>query len=141
MAKKFGATDTINASGGEAIDRVMELTDGKGVDVAIEAVGIPATFDVCQKILVPGGRLANVGVHGQSVEFHLEELWIRNITVTTGLVSTNTTPLLLETVQSDQLDPKQLITHRFPLDDILEAYDVFENAADEKAMKVILSND
>lgn len=141
MAKKFGATDTINASGGEAIDRVMELTDGKGVDVAIEAVGIPATFDVCQKILVPGGRLANVGVHGQSVEFHLEELWIRNITATTGLVSTNTTPLLLETVQSDQLDPKQLITHRFPLDDILEAYDVFENAADEKAMKVILSND
>lgn len=120
---------------------MLELTDGKGVDVAIEAVGFPVTFDICQQILKPGGRLANVGVHGKPVELHLEQLWIRNVKITTGLVSTSTTPMLLKTVQSGKIKPEQLVTHRFSLDQILQAYEVFRNAAKEKAMKVILSND
>jgi len=117
------------------------LTNGKGVDVAIEAVGYPATFDICQQILKPGGRLANIGVHGKPVELHLEQLWIRNVKITTGLVSTSTTPMLLKTVQSGRINPAELITHRFPLGDILRAYEVFRNAAKENALKVILYND
>lgn len=119
----------------------MELTGGKGVDVAIEAVGLPVTFDICQEILKPGGRIANVGVHGQSVDLHIEKLWTLNITLTTGLVSTTSTPMLLKTVQSKKLQPEQLITHRFAFSDIMKAYDVFKNAAKEKAIKVIISND
>lgn len=138
LAKKFGATDTVNSSEVNAIEAVMALTDGKGVDVAIEAVGYPATFEICQRILKPGARLANVGVHGKPVELHLENLWIKNVKITTGLVNTNTTPMLLKTVQSERIQPKELITHRFPLDDIMKAYEVFGNAAREKAMKVIL---
>ncbi|WAA08586.1 zinc-dependent alcohol dehydrogenase family protein [Fervidibacillus albus] len=137
---KFGATKTVNSSDGKAIEKIMELTDGKGVDVAIEAVGIPATFDICQEIVKPGGFLANVGVHGKPVEFHIEKLWISNITLTTGLVNTNTTPMLLKTVTSKKLQPEQLITHRFTFDQILEAYEVFKNAAKNQAMKVIISN-
>jgi alcohol dehydrogenase len=141
QSKKFGATKTVNSSKGNAVEQVMELTDGKGVDVAIEAVGFPVTFDICQQILKPGGRLANVGVHGKPVELHLEQLWIRNVKITTGLVSTSTTPMLLNTVQSGKIQPQHLITHRFPLDQIMQAYEVFGNAAKEKAMKVILFND
>lgn len=109
------------------------------MDVAIEAVGIPASFDTCQSVIAPGGSIANVGVHGKSVELHLEKLWIQNVTISTGLVNTNTTPLLLKTVQSGKIDAGKLITHRFALTDILQAYEVFGNAAKEKAMKVILS--
>lgn len=141
MSKKFGATQTVNSSKNDAVKQVMELTDGKGVDVAIEAVGFPVTFDICQQILKPGGRLANVGVHGKPVELHLEQLWIRNVKISTGLVSTSTTPMLLKTVESGKISPQQLVTHRFPLDQIIQAYDVFGNAAKEKAMKVILYND
>lgn len=141
LSKKFGATKTVNSSKTNAVEQVLELTDGKGVDVAIEAVGFPVTFDICQQILKPGGRLANVGVHGKPVELHLEQLWIRNVKITTGLVSTSTTPMLLKTVQSGKIKPEQLVTHRFSLDQILQAYEVFRNAAKEKAMKVILSND
>jgi alcohol dehydrogenase len=141
MSKKFGATQTVNSSKSDAVKQVMELTDGKGVDVAIEAVGFPVTFDICQQILKPGGRLANVGVHGKPVELHLEQLWIRNVKISTGLVSTSTTPMLLKTVESGKISPQQLVTHRFPLDQIIQAYDVFGNAAKEKAMKVILYND
>jgi alcohol dehydrogenase len=100
VAKKFGATQVVNSADGKAVEKIMELTDGKGVDVAMEAVGIQATFDICQEILKPGGHIANVGVHGKSVEFHIEKLWIRNITLTTGLVNTTSTPMLLKTVQS-----------------------------------------
>lgn len=139
VAKKFGATDAINVSGGAAIETLRKMTDGIGVDVAIEAVGIPATFDICQQVIAPGGRIANVGVHGKSVELHLEKLWIQNITISTGLVNTNTTPMLLKTVQSGKIQPEKLITHRFALDNILHAYDIFGNAAKEKALKVILS--
>jgi alcohol dehydrogenase len=141
QSKKFGATKTVNSSKGDAVEQVMELTDGKGVDVAIEAVGFPVTFDICQQILKPGGRLANVGVHGKPVDLRLEQLWLRNVKITTGLVSTSTTPMLLKTVNSGKIKPQQLITHRFPLDQIMQAYDVFRNAAKEKAMKVILYND
>lgn len=139
VAKRFGATHTIDINVENAVERIFALTDGVGVDVAIEAVGIPASFDTCQEVIAPGGHIANVGVHGKSVELHLEKLWIQNINISTGLVNTNTTPMLLKTVQSGKIEPGQLITHRFKLDDILQAYEVFGNAAKEKAIKVILS--
>jgi len=110
------------------------------VDVAIEAVGVPATFDICQSILAPGGHLANVGVHGKPVELHLEKLWDRNITLTTRLVDTITTPMLFKLVQSGRLEPKKLVTHRFALADVMKAYDTFGNAAQERALKVILKS-
>ena len=138
VAKEFGATKIIN-SNEKPIDKVMELTDHQGVDVAIEAVGIPATFEICQYIVTPGGHIANVGVHGKSVELHLETLWSQNITITTRLVDTVTTPMLLKVVQSGKLKPEQLITHHFYLDEIIKAYDVFSRGAQEKALKVILS--
>ena len=138
VARKFGATKTVNSSKGNPVEAILDLTGGKGVDVAIEAVGVPATFDICQNIVGAGGHIANVGVHGKSVDLHLEKLWIQNITLTTGLVDTNSTPMLLKTVMAGKLEPKQLITHRFPLSDILQAYDVFGNAARENALKVIL---
>lgn len=139
VAMRFGATHTIDINVENAVERIFALTDGVGVDVAIEAVGIPASFDTCQEVIAPGGHIANVGVHGKSVELHLEKLWIQNINISTGLVNTNTTPMLLKTVQSGKIEPGQLITHRFKLDEILQAYEVFGNAAKEKAIKVILS--
>lgn len=138
VAKQFGATDTINVADGKAVETLRAMTGGVGVDVAIEAVGIPATFDICQQVIAPGGRIANVGVHGKSVELHVENLWIQNISISMGLVNTNTTPMLMKTVQSGRIAPEKLITHRFPLDDILKAYEVFGAAAKEKALKVIL---
>lgn len=139
VAQRFGATDVIDINTQNAVERIFELTQGVGVDVAIEAVGIPASFDTCQSVVAPGGSIANVGVHGKSVELHLEKLWIQNVTISTGLVNTNTTPMLMKTVQSGKVDASKLITHRFALNDILQAYEVFGNAAKEKAMKVILS--
>lgn len=139
MAKKFGATHIIN-SGKEDAAKIILAETKDGVDVAIEAVGVPATFDICQKIVRPGGHLANVGVHGKPVELQIENLWIQNITITMGLVNTNTTPMLLKTVSSGKLTPDKLITHHFSLDDIMNAYKVFGNAAKEKAMKVIITN-
>ena len=140
VAGQFGATALIDSSEGTAVDEVMALTNGAGVDVAIEAVGIPATFDICQSILAPGGRLANVGVHGKPVELHLEKLWDRNIAITTRLVDTAAIPMLLKLVRSGKLQPAQLVTHRFALADIMKAYDTFGNAAEERALKVILTN-
>ena len=139
VATRFGATHVIDIKTQNAVERIFELTDGVGVDVAIEAVGIAASFDTCQSVIAPGGNIANVGVHGQSVELHLEKLWIQNVNISTGLVNTNTTPMLLKTVQAGKVDAGQLITHRFALNDILKAYEVFGNAAKEKAMKVILT--
>jgi len=140
VAKEFGATTLINSGDGQAVARVMALTGGEGVDVAIEAVGVPATFDICQSILAAGGRLANVGVHGKPVELHLEKLWDRNIAMTTRLVDTATTPMLLKIVGSGKLQPAKLVTHRFALGDVMQAYDTFANAAKEGALKVILTN-
>ena len=139
VAKELGATTLIDSSDGLAAERVMKLTGGAGVDVAIEAVGVPATFDICQSILAPGGRLANIGVHGKPVSLHLEKLWDRNIGITTRLVDTAATPMLLKLVQSGKLQPAKLVTHRFALDDIMKAYDTFGNAAQERALKVVLA--
>lgn len=141
VAKELGATTLINSGDGKAAERVMELTGGEGVDVSVEAVGVPATFDICQAILAPGGRLANVGVHGTPVELRIEKLWDRNISLTTRLVDTATTPLLLKVVQSGKLHPARLATHRFALRDAMRAYDTFSNAAKEGALKVILTTE
>lgn len=140
VAKEFGATTLINSSDGRAAQRVLDLTEGAGVDVVIEAVGIPATFNICQAIVAAGGRIANVGVHGKPVELHLEKLWDRNIAITTRLVDTVTTPMLLKVVRSGKLQPRKLVTHRFALNDIMKAYDTFGNAAKEGALKVVLTN-
>ena len=139
VARSLGATHTITSQQEDAVKQVFALTENRGADVAVEAVGVPATFALCAAVIAPGGRIANVGVHGKSVNLHLETLWSRNITITTRLVDTVTTPLLLKTVVSGRVDATQLITHHFDLDDILQAYDTFEHAAREKALKVILT--
>jgi alcohol dehydrogenase len=139
-AKRFGATTLINSSDGHAAHQVMELTEGAGVDVAIEAVGLPATFAICEAIVAAGGRIANVGVHGKPVELHLEKLWDRNISITTRLVDTVTTPMLLKVVGSGKMQPSKLVTHRFAMNDIMKAYDTFADAAREGALKVVLTN-
>ena len=138
VGKRFGATSTINSADGSAAQQVMKLTGGRGVDTAIEAVGIPATFELCQDIVAPGGTIANVGVHGVKADLHLERLWSHNITITTRLVDTVSTPMLLKTLQSKRIDARQLITHRFKFDEILKAYDTFGRAADTKSLKVII---
>jgi alcohol dehydrogenase len=138
VARSFGATTVINSNDGKAVAAVMKHTNGRGVDVAIEAVGVPTTFGICQEIVAAGGHLANIGVHGRSVELKLETLWSRNITITTRLVDAVTTSMLLKTVLAKKLAPRKLITHEFALGDVLKAYDVFGNAAQEKALKVLL---
>ena len=138
VAKRFGATAGINSADGKAVEVVMKMTSKRGVDTAIEAVGIPATFELCEKIVTPGGTIANVGVHGTKVDLHLEHLWDRNITITTRLVDTVSTPLLLNSVRSRKIDPKLLITHRFKFDRVLDAYEAFGNAAETHALKVII---
>lgn len=137
-AVSFGASKTVNSADGLAAKHIMELTNGLGVDVAIEAVGIPATFDICQSIVAPGGHIANIGVHGKPVQFHIEKLWSENITLTTRLVDTVTTPMLLKMLRSGKLATSKLISHRFELSDIMKAYDTFGNAAKEHALKVVL---
>ena len=138
VARRFGATATVNSAAGDAAQQLMQLTGGRGVDTAIEAVGIPATFELCQDIVAPGGTIANVGVHGIKVDLHLERLWSHNVTITTGLVDTVSIPLLLKTVQARRVDAGQLITHHFKLGEILQAYETFGKAADTKALKVII---
>jgi alcohol dehydrogenase len=138
VAQRFGATRTINSGDGKAAEKVMALTAGRGVDTAIEAVGVPATFLLCQELVAPGGVIANIGVHGTKVDLHLETLWSRNISITTRLVDTVSTPMLLKTVQSKKIDPTLLVTHRFKLGQILEAYETFGHAAQTRALKVII---
>ena len=138
VAKHFGATATVNSAAGDAAQQVMTLTGGRGVDAAIEAVGLPATFRLCEDIVTPGGTIANVGVHGVKVDLHLERLWSHNVMITTRLVDTVSIPMLLETVQSKRIDAAQLITHRFKPGEILQACDTFSKAADTKALKVIV---
>ena len=138
VAKRFGATGVVNSSDGQAAATIMKMTKERGADTVIEAVGIPATFELCEEIVAPGGVIANIGVHGTKVALHLERLWDRNITITTRLVDTVSTPMLLNTVQAGTIDPKLLITHRFKLDAILEAYEAFAHAADTKALKVLI---
>jgi alcohol dehydrogenase len=117
------------------------MTDGLGVDVAIEAVGVPATFELCAELVRPGGHVANVGVHGEPATLHLESLWIRNVTITTGLVDTYSTPTLLKLIAAGQVDPGKFITHRFGMDEFMEAYDVFARAGETGALKVVLTRE
>jgi alcohol dehydrogenase len=140
VAKQFGATAAVNSADGKAAEKIMAMTGGKGVDVAIEAVGIAATFGLCQDIIGAGGHIANIGVHGAGVTLHLEKLWSQNITITTRLVDAVTTPLLLKTVMAGKLKPKQLVTHHYALKEVMKAYDTFGNAGKERALKVILTN-
>ncbi|MBD2814690.1 zinc-dependent alcohol dehydrogenase family protein [Xenorhabdus sp. Flor] len=139
VAQQLGANTIINPTRQDVATIINKLTGGFGVDVAIECVGIPATFKICQDIIAAGGFIANVGVHGKSVDLHLENLWIKNITITTGLVNTSSTPMLLKSVQSGRIAPEKLVTHYYPLNEIETAYDVFNNAAQEKALKIVLS--
>jgi alcohol dehydrogenase len=138
MSSRFGATAVINNKDGKAVEKVMKMTDGRGVDTAIEAVGVPASFVTCEDIVAPGGIIANVGVHGVKADLHLERLWDRNISITARLVDTVTTPMLLKTVQSRKIDAKKLITHRFKFDQILDAYATFGAAANTHALKVLI---
>jgi len=138
VATRFGATATINNGDGKAVEKVLQLTGGRGVDTAIEAVGVPATFELCEELVAPGGIIANIGVHGVKADLHLESLWDRNIAITTRLVDTAHTPMLLKTIQSKKIDPGKLITHRFKLDKIDDAYDTFAHAAKTHALKVII---
>lgn len=139
MAAKFGATDTINSKNGKAVEAVMKLTDGAGVDTAIEAVGVPVTFELCQKLVAAGGTIANIGVHGKPASLHLEDLWDRNIAITTRLVDTVTIPMLFKTVAAKTIDPTVLITHHFTLADGEKAYEAFGDAGETKALKVIIT--
>ena len=139
LAKKFGATDTINSGKLNAPKEIKGKMTEDGVDVAIEAVGMPATFDICQRIVRPGGHIANIGVHGKPVNFEIDRLWADNITLTAGIVNMVSVPMLSSCCQSKKLDPSQLITHHFSLDEGVKAYEVFRNAAKENAMKIIIS--
>ena len=140
-ARQFGADVTINNGQTDAVAEVMELTKGLGADVAIEAVGMPETFELCAELIRPGGRVANVGVHGHPVTLHLERLWIRGVTITAALVDTFTTPKLLRLVAEGRLDATPFATHHFELDEMTEAYDVFADAARTNALKVVLRAD
>jgi alcohol dehydrogenase len=138
-AKAFGADVTINNSRQDALAAVQELTDGLGADVAIEAVGIPATFELAAQLIRPGGHVANIGVHGTPATLHLEDLWSRDVTITTGLVDTYSTPTLLKLIRGHQVDAGRFVTHHFRLDQFEEAYDVFSRAGETGALKVFLS--
>lgn len=138
LAKELGATHTINSAKVNVLDSVKNIAD-EGVDVAIEAVGIPETWNICQNIVKPGGHIANVGVHGVKVDFEIQKLWMKNLTITTGLVNTNTTPMLLKAVSAHKLELNKMITHHFKLSDIEKAYQVFLHSAKEKAMKIIIT--
>lgn len=139
-ARLFGADTTINSSHDDAVAAVRELTDGLGADVAIEAVGVPETFELCAELVRPGGRVANVGVHGKAATLHLESLWIKDVTFTTGLVDTYSTPTLLRLAEGKQLDLSRFVTHAFSMTDFIEAYDVFADAARTNALKVVLTS-
>jgi alcohol dehydrogenase len=138
-AKTFGADITVNNSREDPLSVIRKLTGGLGADVTIEAVGVPATFELAVELARPGGRIANIGVHGQPATLHLEDQWIRNITITTGLVDTYSTPALMRLVASRQIDARKFITHHFALGEFPEAYDVFARAGDTGALKVVLS--
>jgi alcohol dehydrogenase len=138
QALGFGATDAVNNADPDWAEQVMAMTDGLGVDVAIEAVGVPATFEACLKIVRPGGTVANIGVHGAPVELPIQDLWIADIAITMGLVSTSSTPMLLKLVAQHKLDAEKFATHHFSFDQFLEAYETFGAAADTKALKVVI---
>jgi alcohol dehydrogenase len=137
-ARRFGADTTINNGNQDAVAMVMELTDGLGADVGFEAVGVPETFELAAELIRPGGRVANIGVHGKPASLHLEKLWIRDVTITTGLVDTFSIPQLMKLIASGRLDPSLFATHRFALGETMAAYDTFADAANTNALKVVL---
>jgi alcohol dehydrogenase len=137
-AKQFGADITINNGVEDPLAAIASVTGGLGVDVAIEAVGVPATFELATKLVRPGGHVANIGVHGEPATLHLEELWTKDVTITTGLVDTYSTPTLLKLVTSGQLDAKRFVTHHFVFNQFMEAYDAFRNAGETGALKIVL---
>ena len=137
-ARRFGADTTINNSTENAVATVMELTDGLGADAAFEAVGVPDTFELTTELVRPGGRVANIGVHGKAATLHLEKLWIRDVTITTGLVDTFSIPQLMRLISSGRLDPSLFATHHYALEDTMDAYDTFAAAASTNALKVVL---
>jgi alcohol dehydrogenase len=139
LAKHVGATHCINSGTADWKEQVFALTDGYGVDVAVEAVGVPATFDMCTQLVRPGGNVANVGVHGQPVTLDLAKLWIQNINISTGLVNTTTLGMLLKLIAQHKLPADKFVTHRFALDDVISAYETFGNAAQTQALKVLIS--
>lgn len=138
-ALRFGADEAIDNGASDPVEAVRAMTDGLGADVAIEAVGVPETFELCTRLIRPGGHVANVGVHGKPAPLHLEDLWIRNVTITTGLVDTYSTPELLRLIEGGRLDPAQFATHRFTMDEFAQAYDTFANASESGALKVVIS--
>jgi alcohol dehydrogenase len=138
-AKQFGADQMVNNGREDAVAYVRGLTDGLGADVVIEAVGVPATFELCTELVRPGGHVANIGVHGQPATLHLESLWTRDVTITTGLVDTYSTPTLLRLVTSRQIEVGRFASHHFDLHDMMGAYDVFQRATDTGAVKVVLT--
>ena len=140
-AREFGADITINNGREDAVAIVQELTHGLGADVVVEAVGVPQTFELCTELVRPGGHVANVGVHGHSATLHLETLWIKDITITTGLVDTSTTPRLLNLIAEGRLDPTPFATHRFALGDTMSAYETFAAAGETNALKVVLEGE
>jgi alcohol dehydrogenase len=138
-AKQFGADVVINNDREDPLEIIRALTGGLGADVSIEAVGVPATFELATTLIRPGGHVANIGVHGEPATLHLEELWVRNVTITTGLVDTYSTPTLMSLLCGDSIDAGKFITHHFPMDKFMEAYDVFSRAAETSALKVVLT--
>jgi alcohol dehydrogenase len=138
-AKQFGADVTLNNGAEDPLTVVRDLTGGLGADVTIEAVGVPATFELAAALVRPGGHVANIGVHGQPATLHLEDLWIKDVTITTGLVDTYSTPTFLRLLQGHQFDADRFVTHRFALDEFDRAYDVFADAAHTSALKVCLT--
>jgi alcohol dehydrogenase len=140
-ALSFGADVTINNGKEDALAAIMELTDGLGADVALEAVGVADTFELATELIRPGGRVANIGVHGRSATLHLETLWTRDVTITTGLVDTRTIPQLMKLVASGRLDPTVFATHHVSLEDTMGAYDTFADAASTGALKVVLEGE
>jgi len=139
QATGFGATDAVNSGSAGWQDDVLAMTDGLGVDVAIEAVGVPETFQMATELIRPGGTVANAGVHGKSAELKLQDLWIKDIAITTGLVSATTTPMLLKLVAQGKLTPEKFVSHRFTFENMMDAYDTFGRAAETKALKVVIT--
>jgi alcohol dehydrogenase len=138
-AKQFGADVTVNNDRQDPHEVIASLTDDLGADVAVEAVGVPATFELAAALIRPGGRVANIGVHGEPATLHLEDLWTRDVTVTTGLVDTYSTPTLLKLIVARQVDAQRFVTHHFRLDEMMDAYDTFARAGDTGALKVVMS--
>ena len=141
LAKELGATHTVNPAAGDVRQQVLDIVGQDGVDVAIEAVGLPVTWDMCQEVVKAGGNLAVVGVHGKSVDFKLEKLWIKNLKITTGLVNANTTEMLMKAISTSSVDYTKMLTHHFKFSELVQAYDVFKHAAEHNAMKVVLTMD